>query len=240
MSTTQASSEGVKDATRRASVPLRLEVAIIPVTDVDRARDFYTALGWRFDGELKPSDGYHLVQMTPPGSDASIIFGRGVTSATPGSAGGLVLAVEDLAAAREELIARGADVGEPFHDAGGGVIGGFHATSDERAPGRDPQNRSYATYASFRDPDGNEWILQEVTQRAPGRIETTDVAALAELLHETAQHHDAFEKASDPHDWWDWYAAYAQARQRGADPHAAEAAADRYMADVKGIASTRG
>ena len=239
MSSTQvSSSNGTPDAPRGAAA-LRLEIAVIGVSDVDRAQNFYERLGWRIDADVAAPTGYHLVQVTPPGSNASVIFGDGVTSAAPGSGGSLLLAVDDIDAVREDLIARGADVSEVFHDAGGSLGGGFHATGDQEAAGPDPERRSYATYARFSDPDGNQWLLQEITERLPGRVESLDVEALAALLHETAEHHDAFEKASAPHDWWDWYAAYAGARQRGADPDAADAAADHYMAEAKGISRTR-
>ena len=149
---------------------MRLEVAVIPVGDVDRARAFYEGMGWRFDGELSAGDDYRLVQLTPPASSASIIFGKGVTSAEPGSIASLVLAVDDIDAARDELLAHGVEVGEVFHDVGGGVVAGFHAGTEVRAAGPDPERRSYASYASFSDPDGNGWLLQEVTERAPGRV----------------------------------------------------------------------
>ena len=239
MSSTQTSSTAASDATARPAITTRLETVVLPVSDVDRAKAFYVGLGWRIDADVADGD-YRLVQLTPPGSDASVIFGRGVTAAQPGAGGDLLLVVDDLDAAREALAARGADVGEPFHDAAGGLGGGFYASSEKEAAGPDPERRSYASYARFRDPDGNRWLLQEITTRLPGRVESLDVEALATLLHETAEHHDAFEKASPPHDWWDWYAAYADARQRGADAAAAEAAADTYMADVKGVRAMRG
>jgi catechol 2,3-dioxygenase-like lactoylglutathione lyase family enzyme len=155
---------------RPAAVPLRLEVVILPVADVDRAKRFYRRLGWRFDGEVVSGDDYHLVQMTPPGSTASIIFGKGVSSDQPGSIDSLLLAVDDINAARDELLSRGVEVSEVFHDADGGLVGGLHAGTDGRAAGPDPEGRSYATYASFSDPDGNGWLLQEITERLPGRV----------------------------------------------------------------------
>lgn len=238
MSTTQEDSNGAAGTPHRHGIPMRLEVVVIGVTDVQRAKDFYTRLGWRDDGD-GGADGYRIVQLTPPGSSTSVIFGSGVTAAAPGAGGDLLLAVDDLEAAREELIRHGVEVGEAFHDAGGGLAGGFYAAPDQEAPGRDPEGRSYATYARFSDPDGNTWLLQEIVERLPGRVDA-DVATLAELLRETAEHHDAYEKASAPHDWWDWYAAYADARQRGADIKAAEAAADQYMLETKGITADRG
>ena len=148
---------------------MRLEVVVVPVSDVDRAKSFYARLGWREDIDFAGADGYRVVQMTPPGSACSIIFGSGVTSARPGSLDRLVLAVSDMDAARNALRAHGIEA-SVFHDAGGGLGGGFVARSGARAAGPDPERRSYATYASFSDPDGNAWLLQEITQRLPGRV----------------------------------------------------------------------
>jgi len=222
------------DATARKAIATRLETVVLPVSDVDRAKAFYVGLGWRIDADVADGD-YRLVQLTPPGSDASVIFGRGVTAAQPGAGGDLLLVVDDLDAAREALAARGAEVGEPFHDAAGGLGGGFYASSEKEAAGPDPERRSYASYARFRDPDGNRWLLQEITTRLPGRVESLDVEALATLLHETAEHHDAFEKSTPAHDWWDWYAPYLSAREQGNSPEDATAAADRYMEQTRGI-----
>ncbi len=149
---------------------MKLEVVVVPVADVDKAKDFYQGMGWRLDADVSAGDDYRLVQLTPPASNASIIFGRGVTSAQPGSIDSLLLAVDDIDAARNELISRGVDVSEVFHDAGGGLGGGFIADPARRAPGPDPERRSYASYASFKDPDGNGWLLQELTERLPGRV----------------------------------------------------------------------
>jgi catechol 2,3-dioxygenase-like lactoylglutathione lyase family enzyme len=150
-------------------VDLKLEVVVVPVSDVDRAKDFYKRLGFREDIDYAGSDGYRVVQLTPPGSACSIIFGKGVTSAQPGSIDRLVLAVDDIDAARDALLAHGVEV-RMFHDAGGGLGGGFYARLEARAPGPDPQRRSYASYASFSDPDGNGWMLQEIKERLPGRV----------------------------------------------------------------------
>jgi hypothetical protein len=173
--------------------------------------------------------------MTPHNSGASIIFGKGITSAKPGLRDSLVLAVDDLDAARADLIARGVAVSEVFHYAGGPFN---TAVENPRVSGRDSQGRTYHSYASFEDPDGNGWLLQEVTTRLPGREWTSkqaraaDVATLAELLHETAEHHDHYEKTHAEHHWWDWYAPYLSARQNGSSPEKAAAAADRYMEEV--------
>ena len=149
---------------------LKLEVVVIPVSDVDRAKNFYKGLGFREDIDFTaPDGGYRVVQLTPPGSACSIIFGKGVTAARPGSIDRLVLAVSDMDAATKELRSHGVEV-SVFHDAGGGLGGGFQVGNQGRAPGPDPQRRSYATYASFNDPDGNLWLLQEIKERLPGRV----------------------------------------------------------------------
>lgn len=149
---------------------MKLEVVVIPVSDVDRAKDFYRRIGFREDIDFAGKDGYRVVQLTPPGSACSLIFGSGVTNARPGSIDRLVLAVSDIAAVRAELRSHDVEVGEVFHDAGGGLGAGFTAGAEGRASGPDPQRRSYASYASFRDPDGNCWLLQELTERLPGRV----------------------------------------------------------------------
>jgi catechol 2,3-dioxygenase-like lactoylglutathione lyase family enzyme len=145
---------------------MKLEVVVIPVSDVDRAKDFYTTLGWRLDADFATSEDFRVVQVTPPGSQASVIFGTGVTSATPGSVRDLQLVVTDIEAARAELADAGVDVSEVFHDVGGVF---HHAGTVGRVPGPAPERSSYGSFASFIDPDGNGWILQEVTNRLPGR-----------------------------------------------------------------------
>ena len=209
---------------------MKLEVVIVPVSDVDRAKAFYEKLGFRLDIDVANGN-FRGIQFTPPQSGASIIFGKGVTSAKPGSIDQLVLAVDDIDAARTDLIARGVDVSEVFHYAGGPFN---NAVENPRVAGRDPEGRSYFSFASFEDPDGNGWLLQEITTRLPGREwesheGVTDVATLAELLHETEQHHGHYEKTHGAHNWWDWYAPYLSARQKGSSPEEASAAADRYM-----------
>ena len=206
---------------------MKFEVAVLPVADVDRAKAFYQGLGWRLDADISVAEDYRVVQFTPPSSPASIQFGTGVTTMTPGSLEHLYLIVPDIAAARDELISHGVDVSDVWHGAGLKV--------SRHVPGPDPEHGSYRNFASFADPDGNSWLLQEITERLPGRVWPADDAALADLLHETADHHGAFEKVAPPHDWWDWYAAYMDARQRGSTPEEASAAAGRYMADVKHI-----
>ncbi len=145
---------------------MRLEVVVVPVSDVDAAKRFYVSLGWRLDADLAVDDGYRVVQLTPPGSGCSIIFGTGVTSAAPGSAEGLQLTVYDLDAARAELAGRGVDVSEPFHDTTGIF---HHAGSEGRVAGAAPEHADYGSFAAFSDPDGNGWLLQEIKTRLPGR-----------------------------------------------------------------------
>lgn len=145
---------------------MRLEVVVVPVSDVDRAKQFYRSLGWRLDADLPVEDGYRVVQLTPPGSGCSIIFGDGVTSAPPGSTEGLQLTVHDLDATRADLLARGVAVSEPFHDATGVF---HHAGTARRLEGPAPGRADYGTFAAFDDPDGNGWLLQEVRTRLPGR-----------------------------------------------------------------------
>ncbi len=218
---------------------LKLEVIVIPVSDVDRAKAFYEKLGFRLDIDYAADDKFRVLQFTPSGSGASIIFGRGITSKKPGSADGLTLVVEDVETARKDLIGRGIAVSDVFHYAGGPFN---NSTQNPRVIGRDPEGRSYFSFASFEDLDGNSWLLQEITTRLPGRewkstrVQTEDVATLAELLHETEQHHGQYEKTHAAHNWWDWYASYLNARQNGSNPQDAAAAADRYMDEVHHVA----
>jgi catechol 2,3-dioxygenase-like lactoylglutathione lyase family enzyme len=215
MSTTQTKNERTT-GTASAAVDLKLEVVTLPVSDVDRAKRFYGGLGWRLDADFS-GDGWRAVQMTPPGSPCSIHFGTGGSTAAPGSAEGLFLVVGNIDVARAELIAKGADVSEPFHFAG---------IRGARLEGPDPDRRTYASYASFKDPDGNSWLLQEVTTRLPGRGLSNDVATLTELLAETEKRHGLYEPTAPKHHWSGWYAAYVIARQRGrtADEAASDAA----------------
>jgi catechol 2,3-dioxygenase-like lactoylglutathione lyase family enzyme len=202
-----------------AMVDMKLEVIVIPVSDVDRAKRFYAGLGWRLDADFARDDGFRVIQFTPPGSPCSIIFGKGVTSAEPGSARGLHLIVSDVVAARAELTGRGVEVSEVFHDAGGI----FHRAGQEgRVSGPDPERRSYASFASFSDPDGNGWLFQEVTARLPGRVDGdtrfSSAAELAATLRRAAAAHGEHEKRTGgQHDanWPDWYAEYIVREQAG-------------------------
>jgi len=225
MASTAASRDPSSGAQSALGYDMKLEVVTLPVSDVDRAKRFYESLGWRLDADIVVGDNFRVVQLTPPHSACSVAFGKGVTTADPGSARRLILAVDDIDAAREDLVRRGAEVSGVFHLDGGPV------------PGPDPEGRSYQTYASFSDPDGNGWLLQEIKTRLPGREwdDSVDVASLADLLHETSLHHGEFEAVAPPHNWWDWYAAYANARESGATQEKAAAAAGRYMAEVKHI-----
>jgi catechol 2,3-dioxygenase-like lactoylglutathione lyase family enzyme len=193
-------------------VDMRLEVVVLPVSDVDRARDFYKSLGWRLDADFPVDAGFRVVQMTPPGSACSIIFGTEVTAAAPGSARGLQLVVPDIDAARAELAARGADVSELFHDATGVF---HHAGTQARVPGPAKDRATYGSWVSFSDPDGNSWFVQEVTTRLPGRATSAlasfdSVAGLAAALRRAAAAHGKHEEEighADPN-WPDWYAQY--------------------------------
>ncbi|MFC9457314.1 VOC family protein [Streptomyces sp. NPDC056983] len=201
---------------------MKLEIVVVPVSDVDRAKDFYTALGWRLDADIAPDEDFRVVQVTPPGSPASVIFGTSVTDRAPGSAQGLYLVVDDIEAAHDELMRGGADPSDVFHDAGGVF---HHAGADTRAPGPDPQRGSYGSFLSFSDPDGNGWFLQEITTRLPGRLDpaTTSFASaedLASALRRTAAAHGEHETrigAEDPN-WPDWYARYLVSEQAGTEP----------------------
>ena len=227
MSTTQLDpTTTAQDPTGAGTVAMRFEVTTLPVTDVDRAKAFYERLGWRLDIDFEPAPGTRTVQFTPPRSHASIQFGHGGTgSETAGSQHGLFLVVDDIEVAREDLVRRGVDVSEIWHIEPG----------QGRVPGPDPQRRSYFSRASFADPDGNTWVLQEITERLPGRLEMRESGALAQLLFETAKRHGAFEAVAPPHDWWDWYGAYMDARQQGSLPEEAAKVAGRYMAEVKHV-----
>ena len=211
-----------------ATAEENLEVVTLNVSDIDRAKGFYQSLGWRLDADIAGGDSFRIVQLTPPQSGCSVQFGIGVTTVEPGSVKRLLLVVYDIDEARADLVRRGAEVSELFHVDGGPM------------PGPDPQGRSYQTYASFSDPDGNGWLLQEIRTRLPGREWedlTATIASRASLLKETSEHHDPYEKSHAPHNWWDWYAAYMDAREQGRTPDEAAAAAGRYMQDVLHIAA---
>jgi catechol 2,3-dioxygenase-like lactoylglutathione lyase family enzyme len=216
----------VKDVTRngKAGVDLKLEIVVIPVSDVDRAKKYYARLGWRLDADFAAGDDYRVIQFTPPGSGCSIIFGTNVTAAAPGSAQGLYLIVPDIEAAREELLDRGAKITEVFHDEAG-----VYAGKDDpylfgrvRVNGRDPAGSSYRSFASFSDPDGNGWLLQEITTRLPGRIESAatsfaSASDLASAMRRAEAAHGEHEKRTGKRDenWPAWYAEYMAHEQSG-------------------------
>jgi catechol 2,3-dioxygenase-like lactoylglutathione lyase family enzyme len=224
-STTQVRSEAAVETPRARALDMKLEVVVIPVSDVERAKRFYGGLGWRLDAEFAASDDFRVIQFTPPGSGCSVIFGKNVTAAAPGSAQGLYLIVSDIKAARDELLGRGVDISEVFHDAGD-----VHAGTDEpylfgrvRVSGLDPEHRSYRSFASFSDPDGNGWLLQEVTARLPGRVDanvttfTSSTELTAALRRASAAHGEHEKRTGGQRDknWPDWYAAYMVAEHAG-------------------------
>ncbi len=221
MSTTQVSSDDAGGAATVGSAGTNLEVIVIPVSDVDRAKEFYRQLGWRLDADRAAGEEFRLIQFTPPGSGCSIQFGTNLTSAPPGSAQGLYLIVSDIEAVRDGLLAQGAEVSEVFHEGAPGAR--FDpAGADDRVSGPAPDHQSYGSYASFSDPDGNGWLLQEVTARLPGRVDraTTSFATasdLSEALRRAAAAHGEHEARigrEDP-DWPDWYAKYIVREQAG-------------------------
>ena len=202
---------------------LLLEAVVIPVADVDRAKAFYVGLGWRLDADFPFDNGFRVVQLTPPGSPCSVQFGTDITTAAPGTAEGLYLVVSDIEAAREELAARGVDVSEVFHPDSPGAQ--FRADGRGRAPGPAPDNASYSTFATFRDPDGNRWLIQEVTTRLPGRVDApqtsfASVDDLAQALRRAAAahgEHEARDGGKYDENWPDWYAAYMVAERAGTE-----------------------
>jgi len=228
MSTTEVRSGNATSNAIAAKVDMKFEIVVIPVSDVDRAKEFYGGkLGWRLDADFDDGKGFRVLQFTPPGSGCSVIFGKNVTAAAPGSAQGLYLIVSDIEAARKELIGRGVEVSETFHNAG------VYAGPDEpylfgrvRVSGPDPKHGSYRSFASFRDPDGNGWLFQEVTTRLEGRIDpaTTTFASVSDLasaFRRAEAAHGQYEKRTlggqRDENWPEWYAAYMVAEQVGTE-----------------------
>jgi catechol 2,3-dioxygenase-like lactoylglutathione lyase family enzyme len=218
MSSVEASSESAAGTPPAKAVDAKLEVVVLPVSDVDRAKEFYGSLGWRLDADVATGEGSRLIQFTPPGSGCSVQFGTNLTSATPGSAQGLYLIVSDIEAARDELVGRGVEVGEVFHEA---TLGGrFHDAG--RVAGPSPDGSSYGSFASFSDPDRNGWLLQAVTTRLPGRVDSaltsfSSASDLASAMRRASAAHGEHEKRigqADP-DWPDWYAEYMVREQAG-------------------------
>jgi len=210
-------------------VDLKLEVVVIPVSDVDRAKRFYGSLGWRQDADFPFDNGFRVVQFTPPGSACSVQFGSKVTSAAPGSAQGLYLIVSDIEAARNQLAARSAKVSEVFHAGTPGAQ--FQPEgANGRVSGPAPDHATYRSFATFSDPDGNGWLLQEITTRLPGRgLSNLDVATLTELLREAEERHGKYEPTAPKHHWSGWYGAYIVARQDGRTPEDAVKDATRHI-----------
>ncbi len=224
---TQTDEVRSNDATSIAKVDTKFEIVVIPVSDVDRAKEFYGRLGWRLDADYDNGSDFRVVQFTPPGSGCSVIFGKNVTGAAPGSAQGLYLIVSDIAAARSEFLRRGVPISEVFHNEG------VYAGPDEpylfgriRVSGPDPEHRSYRSFASFHDPDGNGWLFQEITSRLPGRIDSTSTSFastndLVSALRRAAAAHGEHEKRNGgkfDENWPDWYASYMVAEQAGKEP----------------------
>jgi catechol 2,3-dioxygenase-like lactoylglutathione lyase family enzyme len=223
---TRTEEVGSNDATSDASVArvdMKFEAVVIPVSDVDRAKEFYRRLGWRLDADFPFDNGFRVVQFTPPGSGCSVQFGANITSAAPGSVHGLYLIVSDIEAARDELVARGVEASAVFHAGTPGAQFQPDGTAG-RVGGPEPDHASYRSYATFSDPDGNGWILQEVTIRLPGRIDLAETAFasandLASALRRAAAAHGEHEKRigkADPN-WPDWYAEYLLAEQAGTE-----------------------
>jgi catechol 2,3-dioxygenase-like lactoylglutathione lyase family enzyme len=231
MSTTQTIPEPPAQLAPAATVALNLEVIIIAVSDVDRAKGFYGGLGWRLDADFAFENGFRVVQFTPPGSGCSIQFGTKLTSATSGSARDLYLVVSDIEAARNELARRGADISEIFHPVTPGAqFQPLGATG--RVSGPADEHLSYRSFATFSDPDGNSWLLQEIRTRLPGRgLSSPDAGTLNELLREAETHHGHYEPTAPKHHWSDWYAPFIDARQRG---KTAEEAAKHATLTVEG------
>ena len=221
MSTTQVGDSGATADANVGMVDMKLEAVVIPVADVDRAKEFYSGLGWRLDADFAFDNGFRVVQLTPPGSGCSVQFGTSITSAAPGSARGLYLIVSDVEVAREALGAHGARVSDVFHPGSPGAQFQPDGTSD-RVSGPAPEHASYSSFATFSDPDGNGWLLQEITVRLPGRIDAAQTAFastadLASAMRRAEAAHGQHEQRTGERDanWPDWYATYMAAEQSG-------------------------
>jgi len=225
MSITEVRHDDATSVVRAGTVDMKFEIVVLPVSDVDRAKEFYGRLGWRLDADYDDGNDFRVIQFTPPGSGCSVIFGKNVTAAAPGSAQGMYLIVSDIEAARKELLGRGVEISDVFHDASG-----VYAGPDEpylfgrrRVSGQDPDHRSYRSFASFNDPDGNGWLFQEVTTRLPGRIDSAATSFgsandLASAFRRAEAAHGEHEKRTGGQrdaNWADWYAAYMVAEQSG-------------------------
>jgi len=223
MSSKPVPTKGTSGDAKAATIDMKFEIVVLPVSDVDRAKEFYARLGWRLDADYDSGKDFRVLQFTPPGSGCSVIFGKNVTPAAPGSAQGLYLIVTDIAAARKELVDRGVEVSEVFHN------DGAYTGTDQpylfgrvRVTGPDAEHRSYRSFASFHDPDGNGWLFQEITARLPGRIDSTatsfaSATDLASAFRRAEAAHGEHEKRTGQRDanWADWYATYMLAEQSG-------------------------
>jgi predicted enzyme related to lactoylglutathione lyase len=216
MSSTPVGNQVVTEVPRRAAIDLKLEVIAIPVADVDRAKAFYEKLGWSLDADFKVGKTFRAVQLTPPGSPCSIHLNP---AGVPGSAKGMFLVVSDIEAARREIIAKGVAVSDVFH------YDGDH----QPVPGLNPERQSYGSYATFDDPDGNRWVMQEVRQRLPGRGLSLDVATMTGLLRDAETGHGAHGSSAPKHHWSEWYAGYIVARERGRTADEAAQDATRHI-----------
>jgi catechol 2,3-dioxygenase-like lactoylglutathione lyase family enzyme len=215
MSSTQTMNEQATQTPGAATVDLKLEVVAIPVSDVERAKRFYGSLGWRLDADFAFPNGLRIVQFTPPGSACSIQFGTKLTTAAPGSSQNTYLVVSDIEAARNELAARGADIGDVFYPTSPGAQ--FQsADTNARVSGPAPNHASYMSFATFKDPDGNGWLLQEIKTRLPGRgLSSIDVPTLTDLLADAEKLHGEYGSKAAKHHWSEWYAGYIVGRERG-------------------------
>jgi len=226
MSTNEVRNNDATSNAGVARVAMKFEIVVIPVSDVDRAKKFYGNLGWRLDADYDNGQDFRVIQFTPLGSGCSVIFGKNITAAAPGSAQGMYLIVSDIAAARAELLGRGVQISDVFHDAGGGYAGPDqpYLFGRLRVSGPDPEHRSYRSFASFSDPDGNGWLLQEITTRLAGRIDPAatsfgSASDLASAFRRAEAAHGEHEKRIGQRDanWPEWYAAYMVAEQAGTE-----------------------
>ena len=238
MSTTQISNEHATQTTSAGALDTKLEVVVIPVADVERSKRFYGSLGWRLDADFTFDNGFRVVQFTPPGSGCSIQFGTKITSSGPGSAQGLYLIVADIETARDELVRRGVKISEVFHAGTPGAQFQRDGASG-RVTGPAPDHASYGSFATFSDPDGNGWLLQEITTRLPGRGLSLDVETLTELLRETENRHGEYEPTAPKHHWSQWYSAYIVARERGRTPDEAAKDAALHIEGARGANQQR-
>jgi catechol 2,3-dioxygenase-like lactoylglutathione lyase family enzyme len=237
MDITQVTDTHASPLPSAAIVDLKLEAVVLPVSDVERAKAFYGSLGWRLDADFAFDNGFRVVQFTPPGSPCSIQFGTNITAAAPGSARGLYLIVSDIEVARQQLATLGADISEVFHPDTPGAQ--FQSDSTRgRVRGPAPDQASYQSFATFADPDGNSWLVQEIRMRLPGRGLNHDLATLTDLLRETETQHGAHASTAPTHHWSEWYAGYIIARERGKTSEEAVEDATQNIKAARDVAQT--